>query len=56
MRSFSFSPGRGLWLLSGLVLAAAFQVAGQSPAALSQFFEGKQVKVGLDMPATQIRY
>jgi hypothetical protein len=40
-------------LCSLLSLASASQLAAQSQQAVSQFFEGKQVIVKMDMPATQ---
>ena len=43
----------GWWKYSALVLGAVCQLAGQSPEAVSGFFEGKQVIVKLDMPGTQ---
>jgi hypothetical protein len=50
--SFNFST-RKLWLGPALALSLAFQLNGQSAGALSEFFEGKQVVVKLDMPGTQ---
>ncbi len=44
---------RHFWLCSSLAAMVVCQAAGQSPEALSQFFEGKQVTVKLDMPGTQ---
>jgi hypothetical protein len=40
-------------LLAVLLLAAASTLGAQNPAALSQFFEGKQVVVKIDMPGSQ---
>ena len=53
MRTFSSRFNRRFCLGFGLAALTACQVPGQSPEALSQFFEGKQVTVKLDMPATQ---
>ncbi len=53
MRAFSSPFGRRFWVCAGLGALIVCQVAGQSPEALSQFFEGKQITVKLDMPATQ---
>ena len=50
--SSNFSK-RQLWLGPALALSLAFQLNGQSAGALSEFFEGKQVVVKLDMPGTQ---
>jgi hypothetical protein len=42
-----------LWMTAALAVSFVYQLAAQNPAALSQFFEGKQVIVKMDMPATQ---
>ncbi len=42
-----------LYCLPFLAAVTVFEAAGQSPEALSQFFEGKQVTMKLDMPGTQ---
>ncbi len=44
---------RQLFLFSAFSAATGLHVGAQSPNTLSQFFEGKQVTVKLDMPATQ---
>jgi hypothetical protein len=36
-----------------VALLSSYSLAAQNPAALSQFFEGKQVVVKMDMPGTQ---
>src|SRR3954453_21749910 len=41
------------WVCSVLVFGSVYQLTGQSPEAVSSFFEGKQVLVKLDMPGTQ---
>jgi hypothetical protein len=43
----------GWWKCFALALGLCCQLAGQSPEAVSSFFEGKQVTVKLDMPGTQ---
>jgi hypothetical protein len=43
----------GRWKYFALALGMACQLTGQSPEAVSSFFEGKQVTVKLDMPGTQ---
>jgi hypothetical protein len=43
----------GWWRYFVLSFGAVYQLTGQSPEALSGFFEGKQVIVKLDMPGTQ---
>ena len=40
-------------LCSGLLVFTLHQAAAQSPDALTQFFEAKQITVKLDMPGTQ---
>lgn len=44
---------RVLGLYSTAIVSITFQAAGQNQEALSQYFEGKQVMVKLDMPASQ---
>jgi len=50
----SLSSFKGFCLLVGLVMfAGALSARAQNPDALAPYFEGKQVTVKIDMPATQ---
>ncbi len=53
MQTFSSRFGKQFWLCFAFAALALCQIAAQNPEALSQYFEGKQVTVKLDMPATQ---
>ncbi|HEX4164093.1 MAG TPA: hypothetical protein VHZ55_01345 [Bryobacteraceae bacterium] len=44
---------RRLWQITFTLVIIGFHLPAQNPAAIGQFFEGKQVIVKLDMPATQ---
>lgn len=41
------------WFFCALILFSIAPLAGQTPEALSQYFEGKQVTVKMDMPGSQ---
>src|SRR5215471_13636694 len=44
---------RPVFVAASFVIAAASPALGQTESALKDYFEGKQVRVKLDMPATQ---
>jgi hypothetical protein len=48
-----WSPGSIGLVLSAVALAAGSRAGAQNPDALSPYFEGKQVVVKMDMPASQ---